>query len=127
MAAWSAPAPSPVVRPPTTTRARLPPTKSATSWVCYYTYPITEYKDVWLTSAGLYHVFSENGSCVDADMVADTPAQSKKTSGCPSSQDSCPGGGVDSIHNYMDYSYEYVPPSFFYSERKQNNVLTSIL
>ncbi|DAA79174.1 TPA_exp: Extracellular metalloprotease [Trichophyton benhamiae CBS 112371] len=55
---------------------------------------------------GLYHVFSENGSCVDADMVADTPAQSKKTSGCPSSQDSCPGGGVDSIHNYMDYSYD---------------------
>ncbi|KAK2872140.1 hypothetical protein FQN49_002531 [Arthroderma sp. PD_2] len=57
---------------------------------------------------GLYHVFSENGSCRDADMVADTPAQSRKTSGCPSRQDSCPGGGVDSIHNYMDYSYERI-------------------
>nr|AJD23143.1 metalloprotease 1 [Onygena corvina] len=61
---------------------------------------------------GLYHVFSENGSCQDSDMVADTPAQSKKTSGCPSSQDSCPGGGVDSIHNYMDYSYDYCMNQF---------------
>lgn len=59
-------------------------------------------------------------------MVADTPAQSKKTSGCPSSQDSCPGGGADSIHNYMDYSYEYVL-SLFYSERERNDVLTDIL
>lgn len=56
----------------------------------------------WL---GLYHVFQ--GGCSGAgDQVDDTPPQSTATSGCPASQDSCPGGGVDSIHNYMDYSYD---------------------
>ncbi|KAH8927056.1 metalloprotease [Atractiella rhizophila] len=54
----------------------------------------------WL---GLYHVF-EGGCTGDGDFVDDTPPQSTATSGCPASQDSCPGGGVDSIHNYMDYS-----------------------
>jgi len=54
----------------------------------------------WL---GLYHVF-QGGCSSEGDMVSDTPPQSKATSGCPSGQDSCPGGGVDSIHNYMDYS-----------------------
>lgn len=58
-------------------------------------------------------------------MVADTPPQSKKTSGCPSSQDSCPGGGVDSIHNYMDYSYEYALFSFIVNGK--DDVLTSIV
>jgi hypothetical protein len=55
----------------------------------------------WL---GLYHVFQ--GGCRDGDEVADTPAQSIATNGCPEGQDSCAGGGVDSIHNYMDYSYD---------------------
>ncbi|CAG7854874.1 Extracellular metalloprotease PODANS_2_14170; Flags: Precursor [Serendipita indica DSM 11827] len=54
----------------------------------------------WL---GLYHVF-QGGCSGSGDYVSDTPPQSKATSGCPSSQDSCSGGGVDSIHNYMDYS-----------------------
>jgi hypothetical protein len=55
----------------------------------------------WL---GLYHVFQ--GGCRDGDEVVDTPAQSVATNGCPEGQDSCAGGGVDSIHNYMDYSYD---------------------
>jgi hypothetical protein len=55
----------------------------------------------WL---GLFHVFQ--GGCRDGDEVADTPAQSVATNGCPEGQDSCAGGGVDSIHNYMDYSYD---------------------
>jgi len=56
----------------------------------------------WL---GLYHVF-QGGCSGSGDSVADTPPQVTATSGCPATQDSCPGGGVDSIHNYMDYSYD---------------------
>jgi hypothetical protein len=54
---------------------------------------------------GLYHVF-QGGCSGSGDSVDDTPPQSTATSGCPASQDSCSGGGVDSIHNYMDYSYD---------------------
>ena len=56
---------------------------------------------------GLFHVFQ--GGCKESqggDGVADTPAQSVATNGCPEGQDSCPSEGLDSIHNYMDYSYD---------------------
>ncbi|MGZ8737896.1 MAG: zinc metalloprotease [Nocardioides sp.] len=56
----------------------------------------------WL---GLYHVF-QGGCMKEGDEVDDTPAQSTATNGCPGGQDSCPTPGVDSIHNYMDYSYD---------------------
>ena len=53
----------------------------------------------------LHHVF--NGGCNNnGDYVADTPPQRVATSGCPVGQDSCREPGVDSIHNYMDYSYD---------------------
>lgn len=52
----------------------------------------------WL---GLYHVF-QGGCDSPGDYVDDTPPQSDATNGCPTGQDSCPGGGVDSIHNYME-------------------------
>lgn len=48
----------------------------------------------WL---GLYHVF-QGGCAAPGDFVDDTPPQSVATSGCPVGQDSCRGGGVDSIH-----------------------------
>ncbi len=48
----------------------------------------------WL---GLYHVF-QGGCQSPGDYVADTPPQSVATSGCPTGQDSCRGGGADSIH-----------------------------
>jgi Pregnancy-associated plasma protein-A len=56
----------------------------------------------WL---GLYHPF-EGGCSPPGDLVDDTPPQGTPTSGCPVGKDTCPGGGVDSVHNYMDYSYD---------------------
>lgn len=54
---------------------------------------------------GLFHVFQGSSCSGSGDQVADTPAQSSPTSGCPASKDSCPNAtGLDSIHNYMDYS-----------------------
>nr|AJD23184.1 metalloprotease 1 [Onygena corvina] len=73
-------------------RARFNEGKTATHEVGHY--------------MGLYHVFNEkNGDCSkDGDMVDDTPIQGTKTSGCPAGKDSCPAPGLDSIHNFMDYS-----------------------
>jgi len=54
---------------------------------------------------GLFHVFQDQDCTSQGDLVSDTPAQSKITSGCPVRQNSCPNqAGDDNIHNYMDYS-----------------------
>lgn len=60
---------------------------------------------------GLYHTFQDGcgtgNNTTTGDRVADTPAQSTPTSGCPSSRNSCTSiSGNDPIHNFMDYSYD---------------------
>ncbi|KAG8625135.1 hypothetical protein KVT40_006886 [Elsinoe batatas] len=56
---------------------------------------------------GAYHVFQGQSCSGSGDQVSDTPIQSTATNGCPVGKDSCPNSaGVDSIRNYMDYSYD---------------------
>ncbi|KAL9934686.1 hypothetical protein V8E36_006461 [Tilletia maclaganii] len=75
----------------------------------------------WL---GLYHVF-QGGCSGSGDGVSDTPPQSIATSGCPSGQDSCSGGGVDSIHNYMDYSDDSCMNQFTRGQNSRMHALTA--
>jgi len=39
-------------------------------------------------------------------------AEGTATSGCPATKDSCAGGGVDPIHNFLDYSYDQCMTEF---------------
>ena len=51
----------------------------------------------------LEHTFF--GGCnAKGDFVDDTPPMRVPTRGCPEGKDTCAEPGLDSIHNYMDYS-----------------------
>jgi hypothetical protein len=62
----------------------------------------------WLN---LEHTFF--GQCnKNGDFVDDTPPQKWATTGCPEGKDTCPAPGLDSIHNYMDYSADSCTTEF---------------
>lgn len=52
---------------------------------------------------GLRHIWGDGGCGAD-DFCADTPNAGGANGGCPAGTDSCAGGGVDMIENYMDYT-----------------------
>ncbi|KAK0542659.1 hypothetical protein OC846_006517 [Tilletia horrida] len=76
---------------------------------------------------GLYHTF-EAGNCTDphGDFVSDTPPQKEPTDGCPAKKDSCPGGGADLIHNYMDYSWDSCMTGFTRGQIVRMHTLTNL-
>lgn len=54
---------------------------------------------------GLLHTFQGESCTGLGDGVDDTPPQESATRGCPANKDSCPDqAGLDSVHNFMDYS-----------------------